>query len=62
MLFLVHQHAADDAADFVDRIAELQPAILDVHAGAAVRHVAAVDIGDAAGRRAAVPAVLSVTR
>ena len=37
--------ALQDREDFVDEIAELKPAILDMHAGFAVRNVAAVHIG-----------------
>ncbi|MEJ0042368.1 MAG: hypothetical protein WDM81_09185 [Rhizomicrobium sp.] len=40
MLVLVHQQTIIDAADFIHRVTELEPAILDVHAGAAVAHIA----------------------
>ena len=42
----------DDIGDFIDAVAQLQRAVLDMHPGLAVRQVAAVDIGDAARGRA----------
>ena len=49
MFFFVEQSAVRHAADFIDAVAELKPAVLDMHAARAVRQIAAVDIGDAAG-------------
>ena len=49
MAGLVQQPSGLDAADLIDRLAQLQAAILDMHAGVPMRQVAAIDIGDAAG-------------
>jgi hypothetical protein len=43
----VDQAGAMDVHDLVDAVAELVAAILDVHGGVGVRHVTAVDVGDA---------------
>src|SRR6476659_3194454 len=57
MLLLIDQESVRDCANLIDGICKLQAAILDVNAGAAVRQITAIDIRDAAGRRAAVPAL-----
>ena len=49
MPLLVQRQPIADRQNFIDGVGELQAAILDVHGRAAVRHVAAIDIGDAAG-------------
>src|SRR6185312_224523 len=52
MRLLVDRAAIDDGRDFIDAVAQLQRAVLDMHPGPAVRNIAAVDIGDASRRRA----------
>src|SRR6185312_2606265 len=52
---LVAQLSGADEKHLIHRIAKLQPAILDMHAGLPVRHEAPVDISRAAGRGAAGP-------
>ena len=47
MPFLVDQPAAEHGDDLVDPVGELVAAVLDMHRGAAMRLVAAVDVGDA---------------
>ena len=55
MRFLVYRHARQHIGDFIDAVAKLQAAILDMHAGLAVRQITAIHIGDAAGGGAAAP-------
>ena len=55
MAALVQQHTATDAHHFVNRIPELEAAILDMHARRAMRAVAAIDIRDAARRISIAP-------
>jgi hypothetical protein len=43
----IDELAAPHLAHFVDAVGELIAAILDMNAGFAMRHVAAVDIGNA---------------
>ena len=57
LFFLVVEAAIHHADYFIDGIAQLQTTILDMHRGAAVLQIAAVDVGNAAGRRAAVPVI-----
>src|SRR5262245_44992450 len=46
MPLLVQKPAATHREHFVDRVGELQPAVLDVHRGARMREIAPIDIGD----------------
>ncbi len=52
MLVFVEDVAADHAPNFIDRVGELQAAILDMHARIRMRKIAPIDIGDAACWRA----------
>src|SRR5436309_3321810 len=52
---LVEDIPAENPEHFVDRIVELQAAILDVHARKIVAQIAAVDIGDASDGAARSP-------
>ena len=52
MRFLVDQPTSGDAGDFVDAVAELQRAILDMHARLSVWQITAIDIGNAPRGRA----------
>src|SRR5262249_56267681 len=44
---LVDERPASHFADFIDRIAELEPAVLGVHHGVGVRLITSIDVDDA---------------
>src|SRR3569833_2144947 len=52
MFFQIDHLAARDGGDFVNAIAELKGAVLDMHARRAMRQIAAIDIGNTTRRRA----------